>query len=84
VTKPRIRPNPDAFLYATQAAEELGVCVRTVIKMIKAGQLPGFQAGRQFRIPVDAWQKFKAGEWRPVQRPTPMPAPEMLRKRRTG
>jgi excisionase family DNA binding protein len=85
MTKPRIQPQKDEFLYATDVAFSMGVCVRTVTRLIRAGKLPGYQIGTSYRIPVPAWESYKRGEWQPLpERPAPMPAPEMLRKRKAS
>lgn len=87
--KARIRPNPDEWIYATDAANSMGCCVRTITRMIKAGELPGYRIGKTFRIPLDAWAAVKRGEWEPLPKRVivevpGMPAPEMLHKRKAS
>lgn len=47
------------YLTPDQAAELLGVSVGTVYRQLQAGDLAGFQLGRQWRIPRDEIEKFQ-------------------------
>ena len=47
------------YLTPEQAAEILGVSVGSVYRRLQAGDLAGFQLGRQWRIPPDELEKFR-------------------------
>jgi excisionase family DNA binding protein len=51
------------LLSAREAAEQLGVCERTVRRWIAAGQLAAVKQGRAFRIAL--------GDLEPLRRPRP-------------
>ena len=57
-------------LTVTQAAEELGVVAETIRRLLLAGHLTGYKAGRRWRVTRAALDGFKAaGGVRPVGRP---------------
>ncbi|MGH2461331.1 MAG: helix-turn-helix domain-containing protein [Chloroflexota bacterium] len=47
------------YLTPEQTADILGVSVGTVYRHLQAGDLAGFQLGRQWRIPPDELDKFR-------------------------
>lgn len=48
----------DQVLTLAEAAARLGVCVATVRRMIDRDKLPARRVGRQFRIPLDAFERW--------------------------
>lgn len=59
-----------ADLTVTQAAAELSVVAETVRRLLLAGHLTGYKAGRRWRVTRAALDQFKAsGGVRPVGRP---------------
>lgn len=57
-------------LTVTQAAAELGVVAETVRRLLLAGHMTGYKAGRRWRVTRAALDGFKAsGGARPVGRP---------------
>ena len=57
-------------LTVTQAAAELGVVAETIRRLLLAGHLTGYKAGRRWRVTRAALDGFKAaGGVRPVGRP---------------
>ena len=57
-------------LTVTEAAEELGVVAETIRRLLLAGHLTGYKAGRRWRVTRAALDAFKAsGGARPVGRP---------------
>lgn len=49
-----------------------GLSRPSVVKGIKAGQLPGYKVGNIWVIPRDAFDAFSRGEWRQSIKPTPI------------
>lgn len=61
---------PDV-LNAEQVGEMLGVCTKTVYKLVKRGDLPALKVGRQYRVAkVNVIKYMKM-----VQLPAPISAP---------
>lgn len=59
-----------ADLTVTETAEELGVAPETIRRLLLAGHLTGYKAGRRWRVTRQALDAFKAaGGARPVGRP---------------
>jgi len=59
-----------ADLTVAQAAAELGVVQETIRRLLLAGHLTGYKAGRRWRVTRAALNEFKAaGGVRPVGRP---------------
>jgi excisionase family DNA binding protein len=46
------------YLTPEEAAEALGVTVGTIYRKLQAGDLAGFQLGRQWRIPPEELRKL--------------------------
>lgn len=77
MTAPR-PPRPLADLIVAS-----GLSRDTVKALIRAGQLPGYKAGRKYVIPADAFDAWCRGEWEP--RPTPVaPRPVALLHKRSA
>ena len=61
----KMQPTTETQLTPKQAAEVLGVCRETVMRMLRDGLMPGFKlAGKRWRIPRDEFESFCRGEWR--------------------
>lgn len=54
------------YLTPEEAAEILGVGLATVYKKLRAGDLAGFQLGRQWRIPPGELEKLARREHPPA------------------
>ena len=68
-------PSPETLLTAPEVAALLRVSVRQVQCLAKAGEVPGFRVGRQWRFrrsQLDAWLERKST---PPSRPAPLPPP---------
>lgn len=48
----------DQLLTLAEVAARLGVCVATVRRMIDRDKLPARRVGRQYRIPVNAFERW--------------------------
>lgn len=50
----------DRFYTVAEVAEKIGVTAPAVYKWIRSGKLEAYQFGDAYRIPVDAFERFKA------------------------
>jgi excisionase family DNA binding protein len=46
-------------------AAVLGCGYTAAVSAIESGQAPGYKVGKSWRIPDDAFEAFKRGEWKP-------------------
>lgn len=46
-----------------------GLCDVTVRAAIRTGELPGYQVGKKYVVPAEAFDRFCRGEWTPSPRP---------------
>jgi len=47
------------YTTASEISLSIGVSEKTVIRWIRQGRLPYFKPGRQYLIPLDAYEQFK-------------------------
>ncbi len=69
-SRARTRQNatrPSDVLTCVETAVRLRVSLKTVYRMVHAGQPPALRFGRIIRIPVLALERMLAGEWPPGQ-----------------
>jgi excisionase family DNA binding protein len=50
----------ERYTTVAEVAESIGVTPPAVYKWIKSGKLEAYQFGDVYRIPVEAWERFKA------------------------
>jgi excisionase family DNA binding protein len=50
----------ERYLTVAEVAASIGVTLPAVYKWIKAGKLEAYQFGDAYRIPAEAWERFKA------------------------
>ena len=48
--------------------EITGLSRNSVVAGIKAGELPGYKVGSVYRVPAEAFERFRRGEWQPHPR----------------
>lgn len=72
-----IPAEPEAFLTTDEVLAYLKVNLRTVYRLIDAGQLPALRVGRQWRFrrrDIDAWLEGRGAARPAVPAPAPVPA----------
>lgn len=78
-----VSPSPEAFLTTEEVLAYLQVNLRTVYRLIDAGQLPAVRVGRQWRFrrrDIDAWLDQQRPATPEAEARPPDPAPDASRR----
>ena len=70
-----------SYLTPEDIAWDMNVCLTTVYRLLRAGEMPGRRVRRLWRIPRDQYAAYQRDEWTPPQRATVVPLHGRGRKR---